>query len=376
MKRVLVGIAAVAALAGAAGCGSSSSDDASGASSGGASADLAPFKAIQAEGAPPKAFPTFPATKAAPKGKFVVLISCALSAEGCAQVNKGTKAAAKAIGWRELTIDTNGDPSKVLTAFEQAHNLKADGIVVNAIDVSQIQGPIAKARARGVPVVCIGCGMLNNTTNANPPATGPNHEVVTDVLTQGRALSANMVLASEGKAHVLVVSLPSFAVLKTREKGFRAVMAQCKECKISKTITTTVDALNTTLGPQIKAALQADPKIKYVWAAFGGAGTVAENAIMQLGRSDVHVWTHDGAAQNLASLAGGGVEAADAISPLPWVGWAALDNLSRIFNGDKPVVNDHVPATLVLKDQASSWMNGKTGGIDYAAGYQKIWSGQ
>jgi ribose transport system substrate-binding protein len=374
MRRLVAGLAAVAALIGSAGCGSSPSQNgATDASPRLNGTQLAQFKTIEAEGAAPKAFPPLPKSPPAAQGKFVVLISCALSAEGCAQVNTGLKAAAQAIGWRELTIDTGDDPSKVLTAFEQAQNLHPDGIVVNAIDVSQIKGPIATIRALGIPVVSIGCGMLDNTTNANPPADGPNHEVVSDVATQGRALAANIALESEGAGHVLVVSLPSFAVLKKREDAFRAVMSQCAGCKISKTIVTTIAALNTTLGPQVKASLQADPTIKYVWAAFGGAGTVVETAIQQLGRPDIHVWTHDGTAQNLASLRDGGVEAADAISPLPWLGWSALDNLNRVFNNESPVDNDHIPATLVTKDEATLWMNGHTGGVDYAQAYKTAW---
>src|ERR1700683_4233877 len=58
-------------------------------------------------------FPTLPASPPIAKNKYIINISGALSASGNAIVNKNIIAASKALGWRELTIDTMSDPAKI-----------------------------------------------------------------------------------------------------------------------------------------------------------------------------------------------------------------------------------------------------------------------
>lgn len=368
-KRALVGAVAVVALA-AAGCGSSSSDSASSSASA-SSFDPGPFEKIVAQGAAPTAFPSLPESPPVAKGKFVVNITCSLAAEGCAEADRGAKAAAKALGWRELTIDTAGDPTKIVTAFSQAANLHADGIMLNSLDPSQVHGPVAAARKRGVPVVCMGCGILK--TNKNPPPDSVNHEVISPGVLQGQIEGASLVLASKGKARILVLSAPEFAAIRDREAGARKVFSMCAGCTVAKTIKLTVADLATTLPAKVKAALQADPKIQYVWVGFDAGATVVNTAVQQLGRSDVHTWSNDGLAQNLASMKEGGPQAGDVTQPLRWKAWAVMDNLNRIFNKQDPVEDDQVPAVLITKDNVDDWTDGKTGDLDYEAEYKKLW---
>jgi len=376
-KRGVVGFIVLVALV-AAGCGSSDSSSTSSSTSSKSAAtessgfDPKTFEAIEAKGAPPAAFPQLPASPPVAKGKFVVNITCSLAAEGCAEADRGAHAAADALGWKLLTIDTGGDPAKILSAFEQAKNLHADGIMLNSLDPSQVKEPVADARKRGVPVVCMGCGILKS--NVDPPEDSVNHEVISPGVLQGQIEGAGLVLGTNGKARILVLSAPEFASIRDREQGAREVFEMCPDCTVAKTIKLTVADLATSLPAKIKAALQADPKINAVWVGFDAGAMVANTAIEQLGKGDeVQVWSNDGLQQNLGVIKAGGPQKGSVTQPLRWKGWAVMDNLNRLFNDEAPVEDDQIPAVLITEDNVDEWSDGKTGSLDYQGAYRKLW---
>jgi ribose transport system substrate-binding protein len=333
--------------------------------------DPAPFQAIvDSSGAEPTAFPELPAGPPAATGKSIVHINCPMAAEGCKAVDDGVVAAAKALGWKELTIDTGGDPKKVISAFDQAINTKADGIIVNSLPPAQIDGPVAKARAAGIPVVCVGCGALKD--NAAPTETGVNHDVTSLTEAQGSVAAAQAVLDTEGQAKVLILSLPDFVSVYEREQAAAAVFEQCQDCEVAKTIKMTVADLATTLPTQIKSALQADPDINVIYVGFDAGAQVANVAIQQLGRDDVFTYSGDGLRANVAEVAKGGIQKVDANQPLAWMAWAGVDNLNRIFGGQAPLVDDMVPVVLLTEANAAGWMDGKVP-VDYEGGYKALW---
>lgn len=333
--------------------------------------DPAPFQAIvDASGTEPTAFPELPAGPPAATDKSIVHINCPMAAEGCKAVDDGVVSAAKALGWKELTIDTGGDPKKVISAFDQAINTKADGIIVNSLPPAQIDGPVKKAREAGIPVVCVGCGALKD--NANPTETGVNHDVTSLTEAQGSVGAAQAVLDNDGQARVLMLSLPDFVSVYEREQAAAAVFEQCQDCEIAKTIKMTVADLATTLPTQIKSALQADPDINAIYVGFDAGAQVANTAIQQLGRDDVFTYSGDGLQANVAEVASGGIQKVDANQPLAWMAWAGVDNLNRIFGGQAPLVDDMVPVVLLTEENAAAWTDGKVP-IDYQSGYKALW---
>ena len=62
-------------------------------------------------------------------------------------------------------------------------------------------------------------------------------------------------------------------------------------------------------------------------------------------------------------------------TPLRWQGWAAMDTLNRIFNGEEPV-DQHIPVRLFDETNIDS-IEGDVweGDVDYRAAYQEIWGG-
>ncbi|TIX32385.1 MAG: hypothetical protein E5V40_30390, partial [Mesorhizobium sp.] len=117
-----------------------------------AAADFSEYAEVakNAQATPSWNGPTEPAP--APKGKFLVEISCTHAVEGCKKNSDAIEDVAKRLGWRYKIIivsDATGFDAAVMTGI----NAGADGIILNGIDTKLIPGGIAAAKAKKIPLV-------------------------------------------------------------------------------------------------------------------------------------------------------------------------------------------------------------------------------
>ena len=98
-----------------------------------------------ASASPPWNGPTEPAI--APKGKYLVGVSCTWTLAGCKLLAQGVETAASRLGWRSKTIVVN-DPNGYDQALQTAINSGADGIVLTGVDQNLIPGGPNSPRRR------------------------------------------------------------------------------------------------------------------------------------------------------------------------------------------------------------------------------------
>jgi ribose transport system substrate-binding protein len=363
-RSVCMALATIITI-GVGGCGAASAPSSAG-------FNPAPFEKILA-GHTQAVFPPLPPSPPAARHKFVVSIECDLAAQGCSESAEGVDAAAKALGWRVLTIDTHSDPDLTIAAFQQAQQLHANGLTLDSLPAGVLTAPVAAARARGVPVACIGCGPFPEN-NSDLAKGRVSHQELTYGFEQGEVDAADLVLASHGTAQILMTHLLDFPIVRQHELGALKVFSMCGGCKVVTTINHDIADLSSgQFATEVKAALQTHPAIHYVFIGYGAGATAANTAIQQLGLTDVHTWTSDGLPENLASIDSGGAEAAETVQPLGWLAYARMDDLNRAFNGKPMLKDDHVPFVLVTRTNVRSWIDGRTGGINYAADYARMW---
>jgi ribose transport system substrate-binding protein len=257
--------------------------------------------------------------------------------------------------------------------MQQATNLKPDAILITGLPKEQATGPIADARKAGIPVFCVACGFQEAA--ASPPTkTGLTYEVSWDFGLQGKITAAQIVLDSKGTANVLMTSDPEFSSTRDRNAEASKVFSDCSGCKVSKTLTFNAADVATSLPAEMKAALQADPSIDYVWNPYDDPAMVANNAILQLGnKGKVFTTGVDANAPNVENIQSGGPQIGDNVVPLSWTAYAEIDNVNRYLNHAPMLTDNHIPYVLVTKTNAAGWANFGTGDVDVDAGYKALW---
>ena len=301
----------------------------------------------------------------APKGKFIVSIPCTRLAYGCARIDDGVKAAAKVLGWKVLTIDPKGDPAAANDAVRQAIRLKADGIVVGAIDPVVLKASIAEARKAGIVVV-------DPVSARAPSPTGINHDVSIQGFKEGRVLGAYIAVASNGTAQVGIMDDKEFPHQALRTGGIKASLAKCSGCKIVGESNFVVTDIGTQLGPKSQSFLSANPSITWLSVAFDAATGDVVAASQQAGARKVKIVSMDGNPQNLAFIQQG-KQTATVAAPLDRTGWASMDNINRVINGQKPTVDDGIPIRLVTKANVADFLKHGFGPVNYQAKYTQLW---
>jgi ribose transport system substrate-binding protein len=210
-----------------------------------------------------------------------------------------TQKRAKAIGWKALLQDPNGEPAAANTICTQYVTQKVDAIVVQVFDSNAMAQCLAKAGAAKIPVFFLTSGLSPKMAGAvSADVPGPiNERLVKD-------------LAGNGK--VLALTYNPGAPCRAREKDLDAQVAAATgitvdkhEFKIPGQVT---DAKAAT-----QAWLSAHPasggaKLA-VWGCYGDPGIGALAALKAAGRTDVSIYTWDVVKQLVTPLRDGAVAA-------------------------------------------------------------------
>ena len=381
---VLLAAAVVFAAVLLAGCGSSSSSSLSGSessagdSSNAASGGLATFEEkAQAQyatstqeqtGHPPSTGPE------AQPGKKIVVIPCASAVEGCNRGAKGAEEAAKAIGWQVSRIDGGGEPSKQAAAIETAASSGADGIVLVAIDAKTVVNAVKNARAAGADVVAAGENSAPDEEHGVYNVVVPAWHLWGD---QGYEAAAAMYALAEKTLKPLMFTDSEFAAVRDRQAGTVKFIEECKaaggDCEVAGTTEYLATEIATQLPAKSAAAARSTPGYNTVWNGIDAALVFTINGLQQAGLANPPVFAagFDGNSQNLDMIREGGFEKVTVGLPLEWVGWGMVDDLNRIFAGEKPV--DQGITNKVLTKENAPPSGAWEGDTDFRSEYKKLW---
>jgi ribose transport system substrate-binding protein len=311
--------------------------------------------------------PTEPAPAA--KGKFVVSIPCSLAAAGCKRMDEGVKAAAKAIGWKELTIDPQSDTNKTVQAIEQAIRIHADAIFLGSIDPKSYQAQVNDARKAGVVVITLANSYLDPTTG------NVSYDVSIRPELQAKMMGGWLTQQYKGKANLAMFTDEENPILRGREKGSDEYLESCPACySVEVKQPFTIASLETTLPTSVKGTLTSHPDVNVAWIAFDGAAAAGIPAMEQAGLAEkVKAVSFDGDAENVQWIAEGHINEATIAVPLEWVGWAGVDEANRAFDG-KEFAEENIPLRLIDEENAAKYESaGFTGDYDYEGAFEGLW---
>lgn len=296
----------------------------------------------------------------------IVIIPCAMAAEGCARPARAADEAAKLLGWDSTIIDPAGDPRKTSDAVLTAISQKVDAIVFSVIDASSIEAPLQQAKDAGIKVI-------NYDVAGEWDWSFPSEEqMVQDGYLSGAAAFS---LAGDD-LKMIRMEETYFSVDALRQDGLDKFLTECKDagesCDLMGSQTFQLADMATS-GPQQAAALaRSHPGYNVLWSPFDAGLTFFSQGIQQAGLAgDAFAISFDANSANSQEIRDGGFQKATIGLPLEWVGYAMIDSLNRVLAGE-PTVDQGIAAKFLTAENLpaeGAW----EGDVDWKAAYENLW---
>lgn len=305
----------------------------------------------------------------------VAIISEDLRNGGILGVGKGIQEAAKAIGWKTKIYDAGGTPAGRSNALASALALKPDGMILVGLDVKELRTQLAPFEERKIPMVGWHVG-----PNAGPIAGSPiAMNVSTNPIDVARITAMAAVVASGGRAGVVIFTDSNFEIAIAKSNAMAEVIRACKGCRLLEIKDVAIS----------KSAELMPISTKELLAQFGTQWThalaindiyfdYAAPELTRAGKSSKSInmlSAGDGSAAAFLRIRAGTFQTGTVSEPLNLHGWQLVDELNRLL-AHQPVSGYVVPVHLVTAENIAF-----DGGLQrqydpdngYRAVYRRIW---
>jgi ribose transport system substrate-binding protein len=312
-----------------------------------------------------------PLSKKPPAGKSIYLINSNLPTGQA--FNGAFKAAASALGWKSVVLTFNaGDPQASNSSLQQAVDANANYIVMLTND--PLAGPAGKAAAaKKIPIIT-----LNVARTALPSSNGIYSSIDGPTWVTGflSSIADAAIVDSGGKAHLMLLNYPGASILAKAAGPLGAVFSKnCPQCKLSTLNVSPTDLAGANVPSLVVSALQKDPKITYIEAAFGDLLTGVSAALKAAGLTKVKLMTSTPNTANIAEMKAGSTFAVGNQNNDASM-WLMVDSAARLSVGDdlpparsgitQVWTHENLPSSI----PASGFLATPT---DYEAQFKALW---
>ena len=382
LRAVALAVVPVLAVAlGACGSDDSTSDETASASSGSSEQVVADAGAeverLFAEGSfesPPTSGPPIA------DGKNVWIVSIGLASPIDAAVVSSAERAAGLVGWDATTCDGKFNPNEQLNCVRSALAAGADGIGMEGFDCAGIEAGLKDAADMNVPVVAVQGQDCSEAKPGTPPLfAGVLTYADGDFVEWGKALGAaqaNWIIdQTDGEAKVIHLKETDAVILVAISDGFEEAMAKCSTCEIVDTVEFVGGDLGPPLQSKLEQALVKYPDANAIDPPYDAVTTTGlSQAVASSGRGDelAIVSGADGVSASFDVVREGAIDAGVGLSP-EWEGFALIDGLNRVFNGEDVVSSGNGLQLYDAETNLPPPGEPFDTGIDYEAAYEKSW---
>lgn len=341
-KRMAVALLAVAGCVLAA-CGGTSDNASTGPVDNAAikaSVELIDSHAAGKGGEPPASAPE-PATS-----KNVWYVSCGSVLDACKRAGEQVEDAGALLGWNVTVFDGKLNPSAWNQGIQQAIVEGADAIITSAIDCPAVSQVLTAANAKGIKTVSLlgfdcddaAFGEDGKPLYTHSTQTSKSGTMVDTATLMGKLEAAWLIRDSDGKASVIQFAEDDQAIVGYIGNGFAEQMKTCDSCRIVETVPFSIADLGPNLVQKARTALLKHPDAQYLVAPNDSSAALLNQAVTQAGKANkVKVIGTLGDAQNVSIIKSGGPQVMSVGIDTGWLGWAAMDDLVRLFADKKPV---------------------------------------
>jgi ribose transport system substrate-binding protein len=304
-------------------------------------------------------------------GKRIAVIPVTLAAEGAARPARAIAEAGHLLGWRVDFLDGRGDPMEQNKALNAAVDSNYDAVVLIYVDTPAVSDGVTRVLNKNIPLVTIG-----GLNNISPAITDVSH----DYFAQGMAIADYMIWHSNAAARALLLKNTDIYVVEHGQfKGtFERLSdkAMCADCKIE-VKDWTIANIDTQPAEITSAAIQADPSLNWTWC-FDTCLTRVVRTLSASGMGGtLKAAGFDCEGENLSFIKEGQIQTVSACQPTDWEGYAVVDNLNRVLQG-QPAVDQHIPIKMFAKENIGDVSDqeakiGWQGDYDFRSKYRTLW---
>lgn len=222
------------------------------------------------------------------------------------QIRAGASEMAKALGAEIITTDADWDRNKMIADLDSVIEQNPDAIIIDH-GGDGLKPGIVKALGKGIPVVAFD----------NPISDVPGLVIVSqdDYDMAFKSLKA-LVQDINGEGEIAVAWVGGFAPMEKRQRVLDIMLKLYPAVKVVATYgEASANTVNDTL-TKTEAAIQANPKIKAVWATWDQFALGVNQALIQQKRTDIGLYSIDISAEDVALMRAEGS---------PWKATAAAD---------------------------------------------------
>jgi ribose transport system substrate-binding protein len=326
-----------------------------------------------------------PDTTARPavKGKKIIFVSAGQSSTSSSVPAAAAMEAAQLLGWDLQIYDSAFNPAVRPKLVRDAIAAGADGIILN-FDCPFAQNALQEAKDKGIKIVPLTAYDCNDKAlggNAAPamfsgrPNLGPDVKEPSDLVKQyGGALADATIVATDGKAKVIMATDPNSTTLRYVTEGFEQRLATCGDCSVVAKLEFASADLGPTLQQKISTVLAQHPEANAFRSPYSAATLLGiAPAIVQAGREkSMYVVGGEGGPQDMDLIrTGKGLNACAAVDA-SWGAWSVIDLLNSLFLGQEPKVSG-IGTIIVDKDHNLPATGPYVQKIDYRSAYKKAW---
>ena len=301
------------------------------------------------------------------KDATIAVVPCPLALSVCQTALADATAAAEAIGWKVIAIDSKGDPAVTQKAVEAAINRDVSCVLTIGSPSRDIRGQIQRGKEKGIAFVT---GFADD-----PREFGGDIGFGIDQTAAGKLLAAHVV--ANGGGNVVMFTAPAFPQLGERLQGFKDYLAEHggDVAKVVEEVEFNVGAGASDLITKTQALLTKHPKdsIQWVLGPYDESLVPVLATARQRDRTEIKALGFDGEPVALDSIVSGGGQVATISWGLEWVAWAGIDECNRAINKAEVGVNKDFPLQLTVQSNAAPGKRYDPG-FDFKAKFREIWA--
>lgn len=341
MKKILALILSLCMVVALCACGGSSAPAATET----AKTEAAPAESTEAAGAAVDAAAT---TLGDLSGKTIALSSQHLGNQFNQGILSGVTEQAKKYGFKLVTANAQSDTAQQVADLENFVQMGVDAIIIGGGEGAAFENVMKQMDEKGIP--CITVDMASALADCN---------ICSDNFNGGEQMCLAVKNMLGAKGNILICDTPGWTSLEIRCAMLEAVVSFCPEMKIVDTISIgTEDAVNN-YQKEVKAYLQGNPDIQWIFCDWGLAAVGAAQAVRELGmQNDIIISCVDADQVVLEEMRLDDSPLKVVVGQYPdELGAGAVDLAATALSGGTLPTEAYAPIILITKENPEQWFS-------------------
>ena len=281
-------------------------------------------------------------------GKTIALSSQHLGNQFNQGVLSGVTAQAKEYGFKLVTANAQSDTAQQVADLENFVAMGVDAIIIGGGEGAAFENVMKEMDEKGI--VCITVDMSSALADAN---------ITSDNFNGGEQMCLAVKNMLNGQGNILICTTPGWTSLEIRDNMLEAIVAFNSGLKIVDTISlSTEDAVNN-YQKEVKAYLQGNPDIQWIFCDWGLAAVGSAQAVRELGmENDIIISCVDADQVVLEEMMLDDSPLKVVVGQYPdMLGSGAVDLAATALSGGVLPTEAYAPIILIMKEAPENWFS-------------------